>query len=117
MAEVFRHVPVTVAKMAGNHDIMDQTAHRLAEIAQLLAVPHIDTKNYFDKLEVKNVPGRKGVRDRQVQANDPAAISIEYGHFNTWAQRWIEGQFILTKAIAALPGYNHTYGTGGITNA
>jgi hypothetical protein len=117
MAEVFRNVPVRVAKMAGDHEEMDIVAHRLMNVAQLLAAPHIDTRNYYSNMEVKNVPGRKGVRDRQVQANDPAAISIEYGHFNTWAKRHIEGQFILTRAIAAIPGYKHTYGAGGVNNA
>lgn len=117
MAEVYKHVPVTVAKMAGNDGQMDITAHKAVTLARLLATQHIRSGSYYDDLKVKNVPGKKGVRDRLIVAEDKAAISIEWGHFNTWAKRHVKGQFILTKTIAAMPGYKHTYGTGGINGA
>jgi len=115
MAEVYGWVPVGVARMAGNDSEMDDVAERLKRIAWTLAIPHIDTTNYISKLRVKNVPGKKGVRDRIVEAGDIAAMSIEYGHAvrinkgddapaNSYNFKWVPGQYILTGAINAIPG-------------
>lgn len=109
MAEVYRHVGTTVARMAGNHPEMDRVAHTLLGLAKANSVPHIDTSAYISKLHVVNAPGKKGVRDRLVVAGDKAALSIEYGHYQYakskdggYELRWIPGQFILTKAIAQI---------------
>lgn len=116
MASVNRGIGGTVARMAGNHAEMDIVAHKVIALAKLNATPHIDTSAYFRQLSVKNVPGKKGVRDRLVIAGDKAAMSIEYGHSqlvknpstNELDFRWIPGQFILTKAIAQIPGSTST---------
>lgn len=112
MATVYRGIGTTVARMAGNHPEMDRVAGVLLRLAKANAVPHIDTTTYIRKLHVINAPGKKGVRDRLVVAGDKAAMSIEYGHAqlvknpgnNGYDFKWIPGQFILTKAIAQIPG-------------
>ena len=115
MAEVYRHVPNQVARMAGNDAEMDRVAHKLLGLARVYAAPHIDTANYISKLKVRNIPGKKGVRDREVLAGDIAAMSIEYGHavrvknagFNQANFKWVPGQYILTRAINSVPGYKY----------
>ena len=97
MADVYKWVGVGVARMAGDHEIMDETAHRLMAAVRFRAEQHRLTGDYISKLSVKNVPGKKGVRDRIVVANDKAAWSIEWGH---WAgSTWVPGQHILGGAI------------------
>lgn len=116
MAVVYGWVPTGVARMAGNHEEMDIVANRLYRIAFALATGHRLTGNYLSKLDVKNVPGKKGVRDRMVIAGDIAAMSIEYGHTvrirgegepNSYDFKWVPGQYILTGAINAIPGYKY----------
>lgn len=115
MAVVYGWVPNGVARMAGNDQVMDDTAERLRRIAFTLALQHRLTGNYLSKLHTKNVPGKKGVRDRLVVAGDIAAMSIEYGHAqrtnntdpNEPDFRWVPGQYILTGAINAIPGYKY----------
>lgn len=120
MAVVYGWVPVGVARMAGNHPEMDAVATRLYRIAFVLAGAHRLTGNYISKLSVKNVPGKKGVRDRMVYAGDKAAMSIEYGHavrvegeHNGTNFHWVPGQYILTGAINAIPGFRYnSFGDG-----
>lgn len=112
MATVYGWVPVGVARMAGNDREMDVVAKRLFNLAHGRAIDHMLTGNYISKLSIKNVPGKKGVRDRMVYAGDKAAMSIEYGHavrrnkagHNESNFTWVPGQYILTGAIAAIPG-------------
>lgn len=115
MAEVYGWVPNHVARMAGNHQEMDDVANRLYRIAFTLATGHRLTGAYLAQLKVKEVPGKKGVRDRMVIAGDKAAMSIEYGHAvrfnrgpgaerNSYNFKWVPGQYILTGAINAIPG-------------
>lgn len=112
MAEVYKHVPNEVARMVGNDSVMDETAHSLMAIVIRRALAHRLTGDYIDHLHVKNVPGKKGVRDRIVEATDKAAYSIEWGH---WSPRkgepgavWVPGQHILGGAVNALPGERGT---------
>ena len=98
MAEVFKHVGVTVARMAGDSAEMDEVAARLMAAVLRRAAQHRLTGNYLAHLNVKNVPGKKGVRDRIVEATDKAAYSIEWGHY-TVNGKWVPGQHILGGAI------------------
>lgn len=118
MATVYGWVPVGVAKMCGDDQIMDDVANKLHALAMRRAVAHRLTGAYISQLKVKNVPGKKGVRDRMVIAGDKAAMSIEYGHAvrynrgdgaqkNSYNFKWVPGQFILTGAIGAIPGYSY----------
>ena len=119
MAHVNKGIGTTVARMTGNHPEMDRVAHELLALATARAVEHRLTGHYISKLSVKNVPGKKGVRDRLVIAGDIAAMSIEYGHsvrvkkagHNEANFKWVPGQYILTGAIRAIPG--HTYSSFG----
>ena len=112
MATVYRHVPVMVARMAGNDSEMDRVAEKLYRLAVLRAQRHRQTGAYIASLGVANVPGKKGVRDRMVYAADKGAMSIEYGHavrdgkagYNQYNFKWVPGQYILTGAIAEIQG-------------
>lgn len=111
MAEVYKWVPNAVARMAGDSDEMDRVAQDLYNIVLRRAIAHRLTGDYIDNLSVKNVPGKKGVRDRVVIAGDKAAYSIEWGHTVTrkdGTSYWLEGQHILGGAIAELPGERGT---------
>lgn len=106
MAEVFAWVPQGIARMVGNHAVMDETAHEIMQIVMARAIAHRLTGEYIEHLSVKNVPGKKGVRDRIIEAADKAAVSIEFGHTvvrKDGTSYWLEGQHILGGAIAHLP--------------
>jgi hypothetical protein len=113
MAVVYAWVPNGVARMAGNHEEMDRVARHLLLLAKRRATAHILTSAYIRGLRARNVPGKKGVRDRLVEATDKAAMSIEYGHAvrlnkagpNQANFKWVPGQYILTGAIGMIPGY------------
>lgn len=115
MAEVFKHVPNQVARMAGDHPEMDLVANKLLFAAKVRARRHRLTGAYIAQLSTKNVPGKKGVRDRLVIAGDKAAMSIEYGHAHRTNNldpskadfKWVPGQYILTGAINSLGGYKY----------
>ena len=107
MAEVYHWVPNGVARMVGEDSIMDETAHELLKFAKRRAIAHRLTGNYLSKLRARSAPGKKGVRDRIVEARDEAAISIEFGHTVVRADGssyWLEGQHILGGAIQDIPG-------------
>lgn len=120
MAVVYGWVPNGVARMAGNDPEMDRVAKKLYTIARGRAEAHRLTGAYISRLSVKNVPGKKGVRDRMIYAGDKAAMSIEYGHSvridsegNGYNFKWVPGQYILTGAINAIPGYRYnSFGNG-----
>jgi len=121
MATVYGWVPNGVARMAGNDEEMDRVAKKLYTIARGRAEAHRLTGAYIGRLSIKNVPGKKGVRDRMIYAGDKAAMSIEYGHavrvgdagHNEANFRWVPGQYILTGAINAIPGYRtNSFGNG-----
>lgn len=120
MAVVYGWVPNGVARMAGNHSEMDIVARKLYTIARARAEAHRLTGAYISKMGVKNVPGKKGVRDRLVYAGDKAAMSIEYGHavrieagHNGYNFKWVPGQYILTGAINGIPGFRYnSFGDG-----
>lgn len=103
MAEVYKWVGTTVARIAGDDPMMDEVAHRLMAAVRRRAEEHRLTGDYIAHLAVKNVPGKKGVRDRIVEATDKAAYSIEWGHWAPGIGRegatWVPGQHILGGAI------------------
>lgn len=107
MAEVYRHVGNEVARMAGNHSEMDRVARLVLFTVKRRAIQHQLTGEYMRQLSAKNVPGKKGVRDRMVFAGDKAAWSIEWGHTVTrgdGTSYWLEGQHILGGAVKEIPG-------------
>ncbi|KJL39910.1 DUF5403 family protein [Microbacterium trichothecenolyticum] len=108
---------VTVAQMCGEDAVMGQAAGRVLRSVRTVAAQHVDTGNYMRKLGTVKVPGEKGtgrsVMDRLVVADDPAAASIEWGHFTTRITRaegsrrvttgpltWVPGKHIMAKGLA-----------------
>lgn len=107
MAEVFRWVPNGVARMAGNDPEMDRVARLVLFTAKQRARQHMLTGDYIGKLTARNVPGKKGVRDRMIFAGDKAAYSIEWGHTvrrKDGTSYWLPGQHILGGAVFSIPG-------------
>lgn len=102
MAVVYKAAGTRVAKLPGLQPVLQAEALAILATAKALAASHTDTGAYSASLTVKSVPGRKGVRDRLVVANDKAAIHIEYGHLRVQENGkpvWVPGQYILTRAL------------------
>lgn len=103
MAQVYKGAGTKAAKMCGNSPVMDQVAGKIKAKAEANAARHHRTGRYSQNFSVKSVPGKKGVRDRIVQADHPASAIIEYGHFQEKADgtlgKFVPGQFNLTRAI------------------
>lgn len=115
MAQVYKLAGIEAAKIAGRSPEMDAAAQHVLARVKVVAAQHRRTGRYIAALEVKNVRGKHGVRDRLVSATDPASLSIEYGHYATkvtksstsrrassGALTWVPGQFIMTKARGSL---------------
>lgn len=101
MALVFKGAGTKVAKLPGIQPLLQAEAVAIMAAAKALASAHKDTGAYSASLQIKTVPGRKGVKDRLVLANDKAAVHIEYGHLQvpkSGKPVWVPGQFILTRA-------------------
>lgn len=98
MAEVYKGAGTKIAKLPGLQPVLQSAAEEIRGKAVALAAGHTDTGAYVSSLKVKTVPGRSGVRDRLVIADDPASTPIEFGHL-TRSGRWVEGQYILTRAL------------------
>lgn len=100
MAQVFKGAGTKVAKLPGIQPLLDAAASAILARAAANAAAHMDTGSYASSLRVHTVPGKKGVMDRLVVAEDPAAVHIEYGHLSGGkTPQWVPGQFILTKSI------------------
>lgn len=106
MAVVHSNVGVVVARIVGNHAVMDATAQKVLARARQVAGQHRLTGTYLGSFQVSRVPGRSGVTDRLVSNTDKAAVSIEYGHFTRQGRtsqappRFVPGQHIMGKAAA-----------------
>ena len=99
MAQVYKGSGTKVAKMAGVQPALDAAAAKVLARAKTLAAGHVDTGAYVESLGVEKTPGKKGVVDRLVYSDDPAAAHIEYGYITRGKPpRYVRGQFILTKA-------------------
>ena len=99
MAQVYKGIGTKIAKMPGVQPALDTAAATVLARAKTLAAGHVDTGAYAESLGVEKTPGKKGVVDRLVYSDDPAAAHIEYGHITRGPRpRYVPGQFILTKA-------------------
>lgn len=116
MAQVNKTAGIIAARIAGQSSAMDLAALVVLGRVKMVASAHRMTGAYMRSLKVTKVRGRNGVQDRMVSATDPAAMSIEWGHYNvrvrkqasgsrrvsTGALRWVPGQYIMTKARGML---------------
>ena len=99
MAQVYNGAGTKVAKLPGVQPALDAAAAKVLANAKTLAAGHVDTGAYVESLGVEKTPGKKGVTDRLVYSDDPAAAHIEYGYISRGKPpRYVPGQFILTKA-------------------
>lgn len=99
MAQVYNGSGTKVAKLPGVQPALDTAAAKVLSTAKSLAAGHVDTGAYVGSLGVEKTPGKKGVVDRLVYSDDPAAAHIEYGYITRGRPpRYVQGQFILTRA-------------------
>lgn len=109
MAEVYPSAGTTVAIIAGRTQAMDAGAHRVLTAVRGVAARHTLTGAYMSKLSIVSARGQSGngrrVTDRLVVADDPAAVSIEYGHIQRvkGARRvkYIPGLHIMRRGMQA----------------
>ena len=103
MATVYRSASVTAARIAGESQVMDDVANAVADNARALAASHNVSGEFEASIGVERRPGKRGVTDRIVYADDPNALSIEFGHLTRpgkdgTSQHWVEGLHILARA-------------------
>lgn len=101
MAHVYDGTGIKLAKLPGVQAEVDKAAAGILARAKARAAAHVDTGDYLDSLQVRNVKGRKGVRDRLVESTHPASVAIEFGHLNSTKKGavFVPGQYILKGAI------------------
>lgn len=103
---VNKGVGVIVARAAGEDRAMDEAADKVLLRALQIAQSHRLTGSYLKSFGVAELRGKKGVMDREVYNDDPAAHVIESGSVRRTKSgpRHIAGQFVLTKAAKTTPG-------------
>lgn len=96
------------AHLVGESAIMDAAARRIKGRVLAEAARHKQTGAYMASIHIRKVrppahvtPGHY-VKDRVIYTDDPAALSIEYGHKPSKhkTQRPVGGQHIFTRALA-----------------
>jgi hypothetical protein len=89
--------------MVGESDVLDEVADEIATLAKAEAGKHARTHAFQRSIHVVKDPGKKGVTDRLVVADDPAASYIEMGHLAPNGT-WVPGQHILRNASKQVDG-------------
>lgn len=97
MARVNKDAGTLAARIAGEMPEMDAAAARVKSAVSSEASKHRDTGAFQGSISSGRVPGKRGVTDRAVWADDPAAWSIEFGHRAPDGTH-VPGKFILTNA-------------------
>ena len=95
-----------VAGIAGLDPEMDRAAARVLAEIRSAAAPHNKEHDFARSFSVDRVRYR-GVTDRVVSSDDPAALSIEYGHMTRRAKgrrlrKWVPGLMIVNEAVNKL---------------
>lgn len=103
MATVDRMVHIPVSIMVGRSRAMDAAAAGVQARIIAEATRHRLTGAFIRSIKIEKVPGRQGngrlVTDRLIYSDDPAALSIEFGHRQGKKnKRFIPGQYIFTRA-------------------
>lgn len=99
---IYAGTSTDAAKIVGNESTaLDEAAAQVLARAQALAAAHVKTGSYQGSFGVSRIRGKKGVQDRAVYNDDPAASFIEWGHAvdTKKGPRWVNGLFILTRAM------------------
>jgi hypothetical protein len=105
MVRINPRAHVEAARLCGADPIMDDTAKDVLKVVRRVASRHRDTGQYMHNLSVVVAEGYRG-KDRLVQATDPAAIPIEFGHWQITRRRggrrvsarWVPGLHIMRDA-------------------
>ena len=98
MAQVNKDAGVVAARIAGEMPEMDAGASRVEAVIRSEASRHRDTGAFQSSIGKGRTPGKKGVTDRLVWSDDPAAWSIEFGH-TTRSGTNVPGKFVFTNAM------------------
>lgn len=108
MADVFKGIGTQLAR-AKDIDlgpVLDEIAHEIESFAVGLAAEHVETGDFAGSIGVtvdRTSPSR---RDRLVYSDDPAVLSIEFGHDqvdeNGISHGFVEGLHILQRAADAV---------------
>lgn len=104
MATVYRGVGTRMARMVGQHSVMDEAAEKIRARAAANAASHRDTGAYSSNFTVERVTAKVGgVKDRMVVNDHPAALAIEFGHFTRARDggvgSFVPGQLNLVRAV------------------
>ena len=105
MAKVHRNAGLLAAQIAGFDPEMDAAAERVKAEIQERAARHHDTGAFAESFDVRaDLYRERGVMDRVVESDDPAALSIEYGHFTRRSKgrrlrRFVPGLMIVNEAV------------------
>ena len=97
MASVDKNAGVIIARMVSASGELDKAAEKVVQRARQNAAGHTKTGHYSSSFGTAKVPGKKGVVDTVAYNDDPAAMSIEFGHY-TKGGKFVPGKFNLTRA-------------------
>lgn len=97
MARVYKNCEEVVAGLPGMKDAVHHVAEIGAANAERRLAGHKQTGNA--KIELTD----EG-KDSMVTLVDEAALSIEFGGWNHWAQRYLPGLYIVTGAFDIIKG-------------
>lgn len=78
MVSLNRGVSTEAARMIGDSAEFDSVMEQRRARIQGLAPTR--TGAFRESIQMRKVPGKKGVTDREIYSDDPAALSIEFGH-------------------------------------
>lgn len=105
MASVSRNAGLLAAQIAGLDPEMDRAAERVKQAIVAEAAKHSDTGAFAESFDVSaDLYARRGVMDRVISSDDPAALSIEYGHMagKGESRRHVPGLMIVNEAVNRL---------------
>lgn len=106
IAMVYAGTGTAAARIAGRDPEMDHQAERMKAAIEREAAPHRRTGRYSGKVKVRRLRGKRGVSDRLVFVDHPAAVHIEWGHAVSGSYapamgpaRWVPGLRIVSRAL------------------
>lgn len=101
MAKVYDGTGVKIARLPGIQTELDSAAAEILARAKAGAARHADTKHYLKSLKMGTISGPRGVVDREVYSDDPAAIAIEFGHLarGKHGATKVPGHYVLINAV------------------
>lgn len=106
MGQVYKNAGIEAARIAGLSPEMDAQAAKAKAVVLGVLASHNKTGSYARRVAVRNVAGQRGVRDRVVEARDPQAMAIEYGHWWVTPEgrriKWVRGIRVFNRAYDIL---------------